>query len=306
YRTKGSHYDSRRESELIAIHFTEIPELVSTRKCFLSRGWGIATFKTFRGSIKKKFEKLLSEEVEKAIEGLDKDEEMNGEVREQMDKAVGQIEDFLRSHIKIRSVYRFVDLQLTGVDQIKERFPPCMKGLWLVMENEGHLTHTHRLQLGFFLKEIGMTLEEQLHFWYEKSVDNVGMSFQEFNRRIGYQIRHMYGLEGSRTDYKVMKCETNISSYFCPFFHLSHKKIIELVSTYLGGTPAATFEKEIMNNLMARRPTRACGRLLKEINPQRYHFEMKHPMSWLRALYGKSRTTEDDGDEEDESGESSN
>ncbi|MFX1514255.1 MAG: hypothetical protein ACFFCQ_16900 [Promethearchaeota archaeon] len=289
YRTRSRGRYSRRDFELLSIHFTEIPELVSDRKCLLLKGWGIAYFKDFRGSIKKKFERTLREKTETAIDQLGIDS--------QMDKAVEGIENFLREQIKIQTRYQFIDLQLTGVDQIKNQFPPCMKSLWLTFENTGHLPHGQRLQLGFFLKAIGMSLEEQLHFWYEKSVDNVGMSFNEFNRRIGYQIRHMYGLEGSKIDYSVPKCDTCITSYFCAFFHLSAAKISELILTYIEVPSSNSFETDIMNVIVTRKPKRACGRLLKEIHKYA-PFEMKHPLQWVRILYSEEQSEKMTGEEE--------
>lgn len=75
-------------------------------------------------------------------------------------------------------------------------YPPCIYELLTNLQSKGHLAHMENWQLGTFLKKVGMSIEEQKQFWYKNSIDNVGQSYEEFEKKVGYQIEHIYGLAG--------------------------------------------------------------------------------------------------------------
>ena len=84
----------------------------------------------------------------------------------------------------------------------RKSFPPCMKALYTALSNHGHLKHFGRLQLGLYLKGMGLTVEESLQFWRSKfKVDS-----DKFEKQYAYNIRHSYGQEGKRNDYKPWSC----------------------------------------------------------------------------------------------------
>mmetsp|Transcript_7948 Transcript_7948/g.13341 ORF Transcript_7948/g.13341 Transcript_7948/m.13341 type:complete len:114 (+) Transcript_7948:974-1315(+) len=102
-------------------------------------------------------------------------------------------------------------------------FPPCMKALMIQLKNHHHLKHFGRLQLGLFLKGLGFTVDEALQFWrseFTKKIDG-----EKFERNYAYNIRHMYGQEGKRNDYKPWSCIKVLSQqppgqgeyHGCPF-----------------------------------------------------------------------------------------
>ncbi|KAL8441922.1 hypothetical protein Emag_006800 [Eimeria magna] len=88
----------------------------------------------------------------------------------------------------------------------KASFPPCMRRLYEAYTAEHHLRHGGRMQLWLFFKGAGMTLEENLQFnrqiWREP---------QKFDKEHAYNVRHMYGLEGKRTNYAPMRCSQIIA-----------------------------------------------------------------------------------------------
>ena len=47
----------------------------------------------------------------------------------------------------------------------RKSFPPCMKSLFTVMRNKHHLKHYGRLQMGLFIKGLGLTMDEAYTFW---------------------------------------------------------------------------------------------------------------------------------------------
>ena len=161
-----------------------------------------------------------------------------------------------------------------------------MSYLSLEFEKSGRLIHIHRLQMGFFLKKIGMSVDDQLHYWFEKSVDNVGKSFNEFQRTSGYQIRHLYGLEGGRKDYEVPKCSTIGTSYFCPFIHLNPEILSEFLKNNILTQKKSQFpsrgELARLISQSASNPTLACTEYFRIIFKKPLSWKIVHPMQWTR------------------------
>jgi DNA primase large subunit len=275
-------FHSRRRASrdfLICVHFSQVPWMVSKRRGYLRKGWVISNEASFRSSLKKAFERLFQQEIDKARGLLG--------VQESIDQAVQDIEQKLAKHTQIRS--RFSDVEFEGRDlqSHPEIFPPCMIYLYSEFNKTGRLIHVHRLQLGFFLKKIGMNVDDQLHYWYEKSVDNVGVSFTEFQRTSGYQIRHLYGLEGGKKDYNVPKCSTIATSYFCPFVHLDPEILAEFLrNNFLTQKKSRSLSTAQISRVVSRsasNPTLACVDYFQLIFRKFPFRAIVHPMQWARS-----------------------
>jgi len=87
---------------LICIHFSQVPWMISNRKGYLRKGWVVSNENSFRGSLKKAFEKSLQVEIER-------NQNLLG-VREEIDEAVQELEQQLAKHTQIRS--RFSSLSI--------------------------------------------------------------------------------------------------------------------------------------------------------------------------------------------------
>lgn len=73
-----------------------------------------------------------------------------------------------------------------------------------------HLKHDGRMQLGLFLKGIGLPLEEAVRFWRaEMAATAPG---EKFDKEFLYNVRHNYGKEGNRRDYTPYTCSKIIAS----------------------------------------------------------------------------------------------
>lgn len=90
-------------------------------------------------------------------------------------------------------------------------FPPCMKSLYQALKNHHHLKHYGRLQMGLFLKGIGLTMEESLLFWKNEFTKKHDIDGEKFEKNYAYNIRHSYGQEGKRNDYKPWNCNKTIA-----------------------------------------------------------------------------------------------
>jgi len=78
----------------------------------------------------------------------------------------------------------------------RKSFPPCMKSLMTALRNKHHLKHYGRLQLGLFIKGLGLTMDEAYTFWKQEFTKK--MDLDKFEKGYGYNIRHMFGKEGKK------------------------------------------------------------------------------------------------------------
>jgi len=153
------------------------------------------------------------------------------------------------------------------------------------LESTGYLAHGERLQLGLFLKRLGMSLDEQLQFWYKFAVDNVGMSWEEFEKKGGYYIKHIYGVVGSKKDYEAPKCETIIAKYFCPFKALSSTQIKDIILSLHQNVNEKVLQK-ILEKTRLGEPTVACALYLSIVAKRRFRIEkISHPLQFIRLAY---------------------
>lgn len=113
-----------------------------------------------------------------------------------------------------------------------------MKSLMTVVRNKHHLKHFGRLQLGLFLKGVGLTVDEAYTFWRQEFTKK--MDADKFDKSYGYNIRHMYGQEGKKADYKAWSCQKVIGQttpgvdefHGCPFKTYSEDNLKQLLSSY--------------------------------------------------------------------------
>ncbi len=262
----------------IGIHFTRVPEIISKHKALLFQGWAIAPVFVFRLPIKRAFENRLREKLKEIKEKIMDDPSLKPIIRE------------LRSHIRSKHQhFRFPTPRSTVTTgqlfQRPEVFPECMRQLISILDETGHLEHGYRFQLGTFLKNLGMRLEDQKHFWFAHAVDNVGKDFAQFDAKVGYLISHLYGKEGSGVDYNTPSCETIITSYFCPLSHQEGHIIVEkLKKESLNEEKSTSHDhllEDIDKHLLNNNPRAACAKIF-ELRYGKRARKIKHPLSYVR------------------------
>ncbi len=275
---------SDRGKEFIAVYFSQVEKMLSWRRMIeIHKGWLIARPHEFRGDLKRKFEKKLETVIDEACDLIEEDSEV--------EKLVLSFANQLEEHVQLRSKFSMPELEGKILHAKLDLVPPCMRLLTSSLEKTGYLTHFERLQLGIFLKRVGMTVDEQMHFWYSKSVDNVGLDFEIFVRKRGYQIKHLYGLIGGGIDYGVPKCRTIARGYFCPFTHLSPEELSQILEDGLPGSQPID-EREInkiMNAYLDHKQGYACGRLFSAIYRREGPKWINHPLQWVKNALEKEK-----------------
>jgi len=104
-----------------------------------------------------------------------------------------------------------------------------MRNLHLTLRKNSHLKHFGRLQYTLFLKGLGLTLDDCIHFWrsaFKTHTDDT------FNKEYRYNIRHAYGDVGGDATrrgrgYAPFSCQKILTehppgtgeSHGCPYRH---------------------------------------------------------------------------------------
>lgn len=286
---------------VVAFPFEGVPTMVKNRRGILVNGWLITawlkriTRDPVSAAAKKAYQQKLREKI-KRISQKKKEEQ------EDIYPLVQEITSYWDSKQERHFQYTGEKETLEGkkVYQRVGLFPLCMSILHKKIIKEGYLSHEGRLQLGFFLKGLDMPVKEQLRFWYEYSVDDAGMSWEEFKRGPGYQVRHLYGLEGSGIDYNVPKCETIINGYFCPYANLSQVELRNELTARLSTDSKVTKIIELARN---GRFQRACAHYLEEAIGAKKVGTIYHPMQFVRKAF--KTTNEEEAEGEDDAREKS-
>lgn len=100
-----------------------------------------------------------------------------------------------------------------------------MRVLHKALRKNHHLTHGGRVQYCLFLKGIGISLSDAMILW--KNEFTKIMDEAIFNKEHSYQVRFVFGQEGSRRDYQPFTCLKIMESivgprdyHGCPFKHM--------------------------------------------------------------------------------------
>ncbi len=284
---KYRHIEGKGMNTIIAIDFRYAPFVVKNRKSFLYKGWVIDRLDKLMGVIKRRYENKVGDTLMNFAEKMERGSSTVKAINNEIHK-------FLLSKIHFKSNRENIGNFVINGEIIdhKDVLPPCIEDLLIIMETSGYLGHWERLQLGIFLKEVGMDVNEQLHFWYESAVDNVNMSFNDFNRKAGYIIRHIYGLEGGKIDYQMPACSTIISKMYCPFRHKDVEYISEKVRVKLAQLENKTDRnieagKKVIETTNKLLPQIACAHYLEMLSGV-HVTKITHPLFYLKVL-GKKK-----------------
>ena len=79
-----------------------------------------------------------------------------------------------------------------------------MKTLLTALRNTNYLKNYGRLQLGLFIKGLGLTIDEAQTFWKKEFTKK--MDKDKFEKGYGNYIRYVFGKQSMNYDYKPWSC----------------------------------------------------------------------------------------------------
>ncbi|XP_037491591.1 probable DNA primase large subunit isoform X2 [Jatropha curcas] len=210
------------------VPFEEVPELVAGRRVFICKGYAYVAMNQVVSLVVTQFRSLLSKTL------ILTNRKWTSMIREnEKDRLTPIVEALCTSYLgpDYSQPKEFGDISIKDIDAVaNSSFPLCMRQLFEKLREDHHLKHGGRMQLGLFLKGIGLNLDDALAFWKAEFSQKVGA--EKFDKEYAYSIRHNYGKEGKRTDYTPYSCQKIISSipgvgdhHGCPYRHFSEENL---------------------------------------------------------------------------------
>ncbi|KAK1305983.1 putative DNA primase large subunit [Acorus calamus] len=263
------------------VPFEEVAELVSNRRVFLFKGYAYVAMNQVVSLVATQFRSLLS----KALVLTNR--KWTSTIREQeKDRLTPIVEALSTSYLgpDYSQAKEFGEVSLKDIDQLaNSSFPLCMRHLFEKLREEHHLKHGGRMQLGLFLKGVGLKLEDALAFWRAEFSQKVGS--ERFDKEYAYSVRHNYGKEGKRTDYTPYSCQKIISStpgvgdhHGCPYRHFSEENLRAALGKM--GVGGRTMD-DVMDKVRNRHYQLACTLTFEAIHASSCDAGINHPNQYF-------------------------
>lgn len=287
---------STENSQFFKVDFEMVPDLVESRKVVLHMGKALVPMSYHQSFILAEFSSRLERALVQTIRALPRLEE---------DDRLVPLLNHLSIGFQVLSSY---DASVTGgvpgsgeeiranmIDNMVDKhFPICMQTMQKGLLTTKHLRYNARLQYGNFLKWIGLSVDEALQFW--RSHFNV--SEDQFNKEYKYNIRHQYGLEGSRRNYKPHSCVEIVNGpppargeyHGCPFRTFSKDNLTSALQ-HMGITDEQDLSA-IRDNVSHSQYHIACTRvyeLTHRTDTEQYQETITHPNQYFERSWKHSK-----------------
>lgn len=200
YRIKNA--NTIKHNEDMRVHFTKVCDLVAVRKVSVEGGYCKLTGQAMRSCMTNFYRHFLDEKMDNLYEYMLRN----------YDERLRRLHE--RVFVESKPV-----VSVSSIDHCLKYLPPCMDILVAKFRKTRHLKYTDRQALCLFLKDCGVSLDDNIQFM--RSIFDV--SKDVFDKEYLYNIRHNYGLEGKRANYSAFLCKKVISlsnepnTCGCPF-----------------------------------------------------------------------------------------
>ncbi|XP_015429418.1 PREDICTED: probable DNA primase large subunit [Dufourea novaeangliae] len=267
------------------VRYELVPDLIKKRKVELSNGYAII----YCSKLKEVLLALFCTYIHKEVTCIKSKAQhtINQDVR--LDYLYQKI------HCQIfQTSHGYGHITVDNIDMQMRNFPLCMQHLYRKLRNTHRLSHYARLHYSLFLKDGGMHIEDAINYWKEEyskphSCSSIcSHQWQVNERKFLYSIRHLYGLEGSKKNYKSPNCEfmcANVSSPMyeggCPFKNFNTDSLKSLLSLSLTDNKVT----ELLSIITPQNPQSACGEFFKLIDQRNSdNIVIKSPLQYYLAM----------------------
>ncbi|KAI5351916.1 hypothetical protein L3X38_004807 [Prunus dulcis] len=263
------------------VPFEEVPELVAGRRVFISKGHAYIAMSQVVSLVATQFRSHLSRAL------ILTNRKWTTTIAEQeKDRLTPIVEALSSSYLgpDYSQPKEFAQISLKDIEDVaKSSFPLCMRHLFEKLREDHHLKHGGRMQLGLFLKGVGLKLDDALAFWKAEFSRKVGA--ERFDKEYSYGIRHNYGREGKRTDYTPYSCQKIISStpgvgdhHGCPYRNFSEENLRAALNK-MGVTGRAV--GDVMDKVRNRHYQLACTLTFEAVHGSSCDAGINHPNQYF-------------------------
>lgn len=155
---------------------------------------------------------------------------------------------------------------------ILKNSPACISMIIETMKKDQHLKFNNRQILIRYLKECGLSVNDCIEFFRS----NFSCDQNRFEREFVYTIRHNYGLEGKRADYKTYSCIQIVGMHLCPFMSQA------AISTVLETKELVDLEDTIKQEISKRNFTKACTIICEKKNKKENLSHIINPVAFFK------------------------
>jgi len=199
FNMNGEHPNDAKIFPLQRIRFELVPDLVGRKDVFIEDGFAFVPDNLFKSFVSGRFRAHLSKALIQAYK----------EYTQKPERRIARLTPLIKSMESISSgpVYTAKEgekLRLRDIKTARNFFPPCMRIMEKQLRADNHLRYQGRRVYGMFLKVCGMSCEDQIVYYRTHFTKK--MSAEKFNKEYKYNIRHHYGLEGKKQNYKPNGC----------------------------------------------------------------------------------------------------
>lgn len=214
------------------VDFTQVPYLVESRRVFLKGGKAYVPETLQLTLLTTEYSKLLDESLIKtarAIPRLDEEQRLIPILENLAEKMIWQ-------ETSAEEIGHTDTIRANMIDGLaaQKHFPLCMLTMQRKLKTDHVAKYTARRQYGLFLKGIGMGVEDALVYWRSNFAPRI--ADDKFDKEYRYNIRYLYGLEGSRRNQRPFNCIQIINgdqprdreeSHGCPYKYLAPQALEE-------------------------------------------------------------------------------
>ncbi|KAK9322697.1 eukaryotic and archaeal DNA primase, large subunit-domain-containing protein [Lipomyces orientalis] len=234
FSSSESTYATSSNETYFKVPFERVPELIESRKVFLKDGVAYVPASKQLSLILTEFSEKLERALEvtaRALPRLDEDDRLLPILAHLSKGFVAP--EYIPDNSTTGGLGHGV-VRAAQVDSLVPHFPLCMRTLHSALRRDSHLRYFGRQQYGLFLKGIGLSVEEALTFWrtsFSTCTD------EKFGKEYRYNIRHNYGLEGNRRNYKPRSCAQILTDaapganehHGCPYRQFSEDNLVAAI-----------------------------------------------------------------------------
>ncbi|CAK9439913.1 uncharacterized protein LODBEIA_P40130 [Lodderomyces beijingensis] len=257
-----------QKENFIKLPFEKITTMVSSRSIYLQKGYGYLPGSLQLNLLAAEFQENLDQiliRTFQAIPRLDEDDRIVL-LLTSLSKNFASFQYDTDASSEFNSDINAVTVTSK---KIMSHYPLCATHLQRGLMTTSHLKYTGRQQLGIFLKGIGLDVDEALKFWSTQFTKNSKLTIDTFNKEYKYNIRHQYGLEGARINYRPWDCATILnkpkpsSSEFhgCPYRDFTQAQLQQALGER--GINSQQDLNAIMDNVKNHEFTTACTRVFE-------------------------------------------